>query len=347
MRAALLTGYRRAFEMGNVPDPGIVDPMDVIVRVCAAGFCRTDVHIWQGELEELHKSAGLHFPIVCGHENAGHVVEVGPGVTNVRIGDHVLLHPLATCGFCAACRSGQDMHCATTFFPGIGAPGGFAEYVRTNARALVPIPDGLTSVEVAPLSDAGLTAYHAVKKILPLALPGAHVAVIGAGGVGHIGIQALRSMCQAEITVIDRNPVALQHAKEWGADHVVLVKDDGSHVDEVRDITSGGAQAVLDYVGEGGMENQAVKMTGRNGLDVLVGYGGRLDLDVLADVVTPEVSIAGSLVGSYTELVELLALTKRGAVKCSTVTFELEGINDAMAALEAGTVVGRGVLVPS
>jgi NAD+-dependent secondary alcohol dehydrogenase Adh1 len=346
MRAALLTEYRRAFEIGTVADPGIVDPMDVIVEVCAAGFCRTDVHIWQGELEELHKSAGLEFPIVCGHENAGHVVEVGPGVTHVNIGDHVLLHPLATCGFCAACRSGHDMHCELTFFPGIAAPGGFAELVRTNARAIVPIPDGLTSVEVAPLSDAGLTAYHAVKKVLPLARPGTHVAVIGAGGVGHIGIQALRSLCQAEITVVDRNPAALEHARGWGADHVVLVRDDGSHVDEVRDISSGGAQAVLDFVGEGGMENQAVRMVGRNGIDMLVGYGGHLDLDVLTDVVTPEVTVAGSLVGSYTELVELLALTKRGAVTCSTVTFGLDGVNDAMAALEAGTIVGRGVLVP-
>ena len=346
MRAALLTGYRRDFEIGSVADPCITDPLDVIVQVEAAGFCRTDVHIWQGELETLHKEAGLEFPIVCGHESAGHVVEVGSAASHVRIGDAVLLHPLATCGFCMACRSGLDMHCSSSFFPGIAAPGGFAQYVRTNARALVPIPDGLSPIEVAPLSDAGLTAYRAVKKVLPFALPGSHVVVLGAGGVGHIGIQALRALCQAEITVVDRSPAALEHARGWGADHVVTVTDDGSHVDEVREITSGGAQGVLDFVGEGGTENQAVRMVGRHGIDVLVGYGGRLDLDVLADVVTTEVTIAGSLVGSYTELVELVALARRGAVSCRTETFGLDGINDAMAALEAGRIIGRGVLVP-
>lgn len=346
MRAALLTGYRQGFEIGNIPDPSIIAPNDVIVHVCAAGFCRTDVHIWHGELAELHKAAGLNFPIVCGHENAGHVEAIGTGVTHVKVGDRVLLHPLASCGFCLACRSGEDMHCTNSFFPGIGAPGGFAEYVRTNARALVPIPEELHFIEVAPLADAGLTAYRAVKKILPLAKPGSHVVIIGAGGVGHIGIQALRACSAAQITVIDRNLSALNHALEWGADNVVAVAQDGSHIDEVRELTKGGAQAILDFVGEGGVENQAVQMLGRFGTDVLVGYGGRINLDVLVDIVTPEVSIAGSLVGSYIDLVELVALAQRGVVICRTQEFGLEKINDAMAALEAGKIIGRGVLVP-
>jgi NAD+-dependent secondary alcohol dehydrogenase Adh1 len=103
---------------------------------------------------------------------------------------------------------------------------------------------------------------------------------------------------------------------------------------------------VLDFVGEGGTENEAIRMVGRHGIDIVVGYGVRIDVDVLADIVTTEVTVAGSLVGSYTELVELVALTRRGAVTCSTVTFGLDGINEAMAALEAGQIVGRGVLVP-
>ena len=346
MRAALLTAYQQPFEVGTVPDPTIAGPMDVIVQIRAAGFCRTDVHIWHGELAELHAAAGIGFPIICGHENAGVVVAVGPGVTNCSIGDSVLLHPLATCGYCAACRRGDDMHCTDSFFPGIAAPGGFAEYVRTNARALVRIPEGLTHIEVAALSDAGLTAYRAVKKVLPFALPGSHVVVIGAGGVGHIGIQALRSLCQAEITVVDRNPQALQHARGWGADHVVAVAEDGSHVDVVREITAGGANGVLDFVGEGGIENEAVRMLARHGIDVVVGYGGRIDVDVLGDMITPEATVSSSLVGNYTELVELVALTRRGAVTCQAVTFDLDGVNDAMAALEAGQIIGRGVLVP-
>lgn len=119
---------------------------------------------------------------MCGHETAGWVAEVGAGVRNVSVGDAVLLHPLATCGFRKACRAGDDMHCTAGVVPGVFAPGGFAEYVKTNARALVRLPDNLTPAQVAPLGDAGLTAYRAVRKSLPLAVPGTRTVVLGAGG---------------------------------------------------------------------------------------------------------------------------------------------------------------------
>lgn len=348
MRAAQLTGYSQDFEIGQVPDPVLMSPTDVIVKVGAAGFCRTDVHLWLGQLDEMHKTAGIELPFVCGHESAGWVVEVGSAVTHVQVGDAVLLHPLATCGYCLPCRAGDDAHCTGPVFPGIAAPGGFAEYVRSNARAVVPIPEGLTPVDVAPLADAGLTAYRAVKKALPLALPGTTTVVLGAGGLGHIGIQALRALSQTEIVVVDRNPLALEHAKGWGADQVVLTREDRSHVAEVRDLTGGvGANVVLDFVGEGGAQIDAVELLGPNGVDVIAGYGGRLEADILSQILTPEVSFVGSLVGTYIELVELMALARRGVVKLRSTTFPLEGINEVLHSLEAGTLVGRGVLVPT
>lgn len=348
MRAAQLVAYGQDFEVGQVADPVLLTPNDVIVKIGAAGFCRTDVHLWLGQLDEMHRSAGIGLPFVCGHESAGWVAEVGSGVTHVQVGDAVLLHPLATCGYCLPCRAGDDAHCTGPVFPGVAAPGGFAEYVRTNARAIVPIPEGLTPVDVAPLADAGLTAYRAVKKALPLAVPGSTTVVLGAGGLGHIGIQALRALSQTEIVVVDRNPQALEHAQSLGADRVVLAREDRSHVAEVRDLTGGaGAQVVLDFVGEGGAETDAVELLGPNGLDVIVGYGGRLEADILSQVLTPEASFVGSLVGTYVELVELVALTRRGAVQLTTTTFPLEGINDALHSLEAGTLRGRGVLDPT
>lgn len=347
MRAALLTGYKKNFEIGEIPDPVITHPDDVIVKVGAAGFCRTDIHIWMGQLAELHASAGVTLPFVCGHETAGWVAEVGSGVTHIAAGDAVLLHPLATCGYCAACRRGDDMHCAASTFPGIAAQGGFAEYVRSNARAVVPIPDGLTPADVAPLADAGLTAYRAVRKVLSLTTPGTVTVVLGAGGLGHIGIQALRALSQTEIIVVDRSEAALEHALGWGADHVVSTKDDGSHVTEIMDLTLGrGADVVLDYIGELGPQHDAIKVLGRNGTDVIAGYGGRLDFDILADLLTPEIHIVGSLVGSYTELVELLALTRRGAVTLTSTSMPLERINDALHALDEGRLIGRAMLVP-
>lgn len=347
MRAALLTGYHQDFEMGEVADPVITATDDVVVEVGAAGFCRTDVHLWSGHFQAVHEAAGVSLPFVCGHESAGWIAEVGAGVRHLRVGDPVLLHPLATCGWCGPCRAGDDMHCTDQVFPGVAAQGGFAQYVKTGARAVVPIPEGLSPVDVAPLGDAGLTAYRAVKKALPLAVPGTTTVVLGAGGLGHIAIQALRALSQTEIVVVDRNPRALEHAKGWGADHAVLSQADRSHVQEVRDLTGGaGAQVVLDFVGEGGAEHDAVELLGKHGLDVIVGYGGRLEADILSQVLTPEASFVGSTVGTYTELVELVALVRRGAVRLTTTTFPLDQINVALRQLEAGELTGRGILLP-
>ncbi len=348
MRAALLTEYHQPFQVQQVPDPTLQGATDVIVEVEAAGFCRTDIHLWLGQFAGFHEQAGVEpLPFLCGHENAGTVVEVGPAVTHIRVGDSVLLHPQGTCGYCHACRAGDDMHCSSPIFPGLSAAGGFAEYVRTNARAVVPIPPGLSALDVAPLADAGLTAYRAVKRALPMAYPGSYTVVIGAGGLGHIGIQALRALSQTEIIVVDRNERALEHARGWGADQTVLSRPGGSHVEEVRELTHGaGAHVVIDYVGEGGAELEAVDMLGPNGVDIIAGYGGTLVAEIQPKILTPEASFVGTIVGTYNELVELVALTRRGAVKTESTTFPLEGVNDAMHALEQGQVVGRGILVP-
>lgn len=349
MRAARLVAYHEPFVMEDIPDPGIESPNDVIVEVEAAGFCRTDIHLWLGQFEAFHEQAGITpLPFLCGHENAGTVVEVGSGVTHISVGDSVLLHPQGTCGYCHACRAGDDMHCAAAVFPGLSAPGGFADYVRTNARAVVPIPDGLTPLDVTPLADGGLTAYRAVKRALPFAYPGTSTVIIGAGGLGHVGIQALRALSQTEIIVVDRNERALEHARGWGADQAVLSREDGSHVQEVRELAGGaGANVVLDFVGEGGAELQAVDMLGPNGVDIIAGYGGTLVAEIQPKILVPEASFIGTIVGNYNELVELVELARRGAVQTAATTFPLEGINDAMTALEDGRIVGRGVLVPS
>lgn len=347
MKAALLTSYREDFSIGSVPEPTITAPTDVIIRVGAAGVCRTDIHMWHGQFDVAQKAAGIDLPFVCGHETAGWVAEVGDGVTHIAVGDAVLLHPLATCGYCKACRAGDDMHCVAGVFPGLFAPGGFAEYVKTNARAVVPLKGSLTPVDVAPLGDAGLTAYRAVRKALPLAVPGTRTVVLGAGGLGHIGIQALRALSQTEIIVVDTNPEALEHARGWGADHIVLSRPDRSHVQVVRDLTDGaGAEVVIDYVGEGGAERDGVELLGPNGVDFLVGYGGRLEVEILGEALFPETSFVGNLCGNYNELVELVALAARGAVTLTTTTFPLEGVNEALHALDGGRMIGRGVLVP-
>ena len=160
----------------------------MVVRVGGAGVCATDLHAIDGLMEP----AGLKPPVVLGHENAGWVHAVGDDVTAAAVGDAVLVYPPYSCGLCVACRRGLDMHCERHQFTGLTCDGGFADYVLVDERSLIPLPPGVEPAEVAPHSDAGLTAYHAVKKLVPRLAPDTTTAVIGVGGVGHIALQLLQ-----------------------------------------------------------------------------------------------------------------------------------------------------------
>ncbi len=161
MKAVQVVGYHTKLQLTEVPEPKIEGPLDVIVRIGGAGVCRTDIHILEGQWAE---KSGVELPYTIGHENAGWVHAVGNAVTNVAVGDKVILHPLITCGQCRACRSGDDVHCENNAFPGIDTHGGYAEYLKTTSRSVVRIDDSLEPADVAALADAGLTAYHAVAK---------------------------------------------------------------------------------------------------------------------------------------------------------------------------------------
>src|SRR3989475_6576705 len=218
MKAARLHQYDHRPVVEEVPEPHITRPHDVIVRVGGAGLCRTDLHIIEGQWKE---KSGVALPYTLGHENAGWVHAVGSAVESVAVGDPVILHPLATCGLCRACRAGDDMHCSNSSFPGISADGGFAELLKTGVRSMVKLDPTLEPKDVAALADAGLTAYHAAKKAAAILYPGTKAVVIGAGGLGHIAIQSLKALTPAEIIVVDRSDAALKLADGWGADYVV------------------------------------------------------------------------------------------------------------------------------
>src|SRR3954447_3369325 len=202
MKAARLHNYHEALKVEEIAEPKILGPHDVIVKIGAAGLCRTDLHIQEGQWAE---KSGVELPYVLGHENAGWVHEIGSAVTNVEVGDTVILHPLVTCGLCRACRAGDDVHCENNLFPGISVDGGFADLLKTSARSVIKLDSPLEPKDIAALADAGLTAIHAVKKAATILHPGTRAVVIGAGGLGHIGIQCLSAMTPAEIIVIDPN----------------------------------------------------------------------------------------------------------------------------------------------
>jgi NAD+-dependent secondary alcohol dehydrogenase Adh1 len=340
MRAVRIHGYHQQPVVDDIPEPKISGPLDVIVRIGGAGVCRTDLHIIEGQWEQAMNPA---LPYVLGHENAGWVAEVGSAVTNVAVGDTVILHPTPTCGLCHACRAGDDMHCENSSFPGLSHDGGMAEYLLTSARCCVKLDPSTQPKDVAALADAGITAYHAVRKALPLLYPGTSAVVIGAGGLGHIGIQCVAALTAASLIVVDRNPDALKLAEQLGATQTVVA--DGSHVAAVQDLTKGGANVVFDFVAEQGAENEGWAMTRRAGSYYVIGYGGELHIPTL-DVIGTERNVIGNIVGTYNDLAELMVLAQAGKVTLHTRTYPLDQAPEALADLDAGRVRGRAILVP-
>ncbi len=348
MKAARLHRYddsipQDSLKVEEIDEPKIEDPLDVIVRIGAAGLCRTDIHVVEGQWQPIQDVDHTLLPYVLGHENSGWIEEVGSAVTNVEVGDTVICHPLMTCGLCHACRAGDDMHCEVGEFPGLSRDGGFADLMKTNARAVVKLDPILEPKDIAALADAGLTAYHAVRKSVPLLYAGTNAVVIGAGGLGHIGIQCLKALTPTQIIVTDPSEEALELAKEWGADQTVQVRD--GYVDTVLEMTNGGAEVVFDYVGERDAQDDAWEMTRPAGSHYVIGYGGMVEVPTI-DIVSTERSITGNLVGTYNDLAELMVLTAQGKVNLHTATYPLDAVNDAMQDLNSGNLRGRGILIP-
>lgn len=344
MKAARLHEYDAGLTLDDVPQPTAQGPHDVVVRIGGAGVCRTDLHVIEQVWRDVQDADGGLLPYTLGHENAGWVEEIGSAVTTVAPGDPVILHPLVTCGVCAGCRRGEDMYCSNGRFPGLSSDGGFAEYLLSNERALIRLDPSLEPAAVAPLADAGITAFRAVKKAVPHLQAGSKTVVIGAGGLGHIAIQALKALSSTEVIVVDTSTAALDLAREVGADLVVDANDDP--VTAVRDLAGGeGVHAVIDFVAEHGTTAQGPNMLRQGGTYYVVGYGGRVDLPAL-QVIFSEISVVGSLVGNYTELSELMALAAAKKVTLHAQTYALSEVNEALDDLHHGRVRGRAVLVP-
>src|SRR3954465_8493011 len=342
MKAARLHNYHEALKVESSDEPKITGPFDVIVKIGAAGLCRTDLHIQEGQWAEKSQ---VQLPYTPGPENAGWGHELGSGVTNVEVGDTVIVHPFISCGLCGPCRRGDDMHCVDGSFPGLDRAGGFAELLLTSARSVVKLDPSLHPTQIAALADAGLTAIHAVKKAIGVLGAGTRAVVIGAGGLGHIGIQCLKAYTPTEIIVVDPSDAALALAGELGADHTV--KADGTQRDVVQELTDVmGAEGIIDFGGEKGAIEDGVAMLQDGGFYYVIGYGENINVPTI-DIISREISFIGNLVGPYVDLSDLMTLTAQGKVTLHTSTYPLDAINDAMADLDNGRLQGRGILVPA
>ncbi|MBX0294628.1 NAD(P)-dependent alcohol dehydrogenase [Haloarcula nitratireducens] len=346
MHAARLHEYTddmaNGLSIDEVDEPQVSNSDDVVVEVEGAGWCQTDNHIIEGMWTDYVEQT---LPMTLGHENAGTVVAVGEEVTLVSEGDQVICHPVQTCGTCRPCRQGETMYCENQSFNGLTTDGGFADELLTNERSVIPLPDGVDPTTIAPHADAGITAYHAVKKADDGLNPGDTAVVIGVGGLGHIGLQCLEAMSPADIVAVDLKESARDLASDLGA-HYTLDPESDDVASEIEDITDGvGAAQVLDFVGADETTQLAPDVCAAGGDHHIIGYGGHIHEPAQA-LVNGEFSFVGNIVGRYAELQELVALVERDAVELHTTQYGLDEINTVAEKLEHREIDGRAVITP-
>lgn len=331
---------------GEVPTP---QGTQVLLQVLAAGVCHSDLHIWDGYYEigggkQLNLvDRGIKLPLTMGHENVGRVIAVGPDATGVQVGDIRLAHPWIGCGDCAACRRNEENLCVKPRFLGVFSQGGYSTHlVVPHSRHLFDI-GGLSPQQAAPLACSGVTAYAALKKV-QATLATEAVVVIGAGGVGMMGITLARMMGAQRVITVDIDPVKREAALQAGAT-LAIDGGAGDAVAQVQQATGGGSAATLDFVGSGPTVDLAIAAAAKGGSVVVVGlYGGAIHLP------TPylpmrALTLRGSYVGTHGEMAELLALVnQKGLPPVPVTTRPLDDVSTALADLRAGRVVGRVVL---
>ena len=348
MRALRLMNWKSDPELVEVPKP-TPGPGQVVIKVGGAGACHSDLHLMYD-----FDGAALPWapPFTLGHENAGWVDSIGSGVTTVKEGDPVAVYGAWGCGTCGRCRLGVETYCenvAAAPVPGggggLGLDGGMADYLLVPAeRLLVPLPGNLDPATAAPLTDAGLTPYHAVARSWPKMTPSSIVVVIGVGGLGHLAVQIVKATTAATIIAIDMKAAALDLAKRFGADH--LVTSGEGAVEAIKDLTGGrGADVVLDFVGSETTINLARASARPLGDVTIVGIaGGVVPFSFFSQPY--EVSLQTTYWGSRPELVELFNLAARGLVKAEYTTYSLDDSVKAYHDLHEGKVSGRAVVVP-
>jgi NAD+-dependent secondary alcohol dehydrogenase Adh1 len=318
-------------ELEEVATPRAVNPTDVVVRITAAGVCRTDLHLLTGEMESP-------LPLILGHENAGYVHEIGSGVTTIAVGDPVICFPFISDGLSVQERAGLDTDAPGRTTPGINVNGGYAEFLLTNERSMLKVPVSADLAQLATLTDAGLAAYRACTKAAEMVRPGDTVMIVGVGGLGHLAVQIVKAISPARIVAVDTNPAARSFALECRADVAVSP-------DQVSAVLPQGVRACLDFVGLDMTAKLGVESLSFGGAYFAVGVGGSINTS-LADIVTGERRIEGVYVGTYTDLVEVSELTISGKITPRVVRYSLSRANTALRDLSRSSFLGRAVLVP-
>lgn len=345
MRAVVFEQFQTFPSLKDVdrPTPG---PGEVLLKVAGAGACHSDVAVFQDFTEGA--PGAQNPPFTLGHENTGWVEELGEGVTGLEIGSAHLVYGPIGCGRCTACSRGQDTYCENAaempyLGVGLGRDGGMAEYVNVPARNLVPLGDA-DPIKAAPLADAGLTPYHAIKLALPhLNGGGRYALVIGLGGLGLSGVQILTALTGATVIATDMKEEAMAEAEKYGA---ITVDGGEGQVERIREITGGkGVDAAFDFVGVGPTVNTAMASMARQGRCTIVGIaGGTYEWSFFTNPY--EAQLTNTYWGTVEELHEVVAMYRAGQIVPQVSDYALDDALEAYQALVDGKISGRAVVAP-
>jgi alcohol dehydrogenase, propanol-preferring len=350
--SARIYEYQKSLILDTIPKPRVIRGEQVLLKVGAAGLCHSDLHLINGEWKD---AIPVQLPITPGHEVAGWIEEIGDSVPQgvLNKGDLVVVFGGWGCGICIHCKAGDEQLCTFAAWPGLSSfDGGFAENILVASyRFLIKIDEryGLRPEELAPLTDAGLTPYRAIKKVRHLLEPGTSIAVFGMGGLGLYGLQYARLLAPNSYSIaVDHNDEKLQLVeKVGGADYVVNSKKSQDIKSEVFRMTEGqGVNVVIDCVGAEETIRDSIRILSKGGVLVVVGlFGNQIKMPLVQSVIN-EYQVRCSLWGNYNELREVIELAKQRKIKHSIHRFSLNDVNKAIDLLRSGMIDGRGVIIP-
>ena len=342
MKAVRMIGAGQPLELHEIPMPAIGE-RDILVRVCAAGICHSDVHYRAG------RSPVRPLPMTLGHEVAGVVEQIGAQVSSVKLGDRVCLHYNITCGDCYYCSTGNEQFCPQVLMLGHYTNGGYAEYIAVPARNAIALPDEIPFEQGATLMCASATAFHALRKSRLKA--GESAAIIGVGGLGMSAIQLARAFGALDVFAVDINAEKLQLAAHYGAIPVSARQVDP--VAEIRRLMGGrGVDVAIELIGLPQTMQQTVRCLGVMGRAVIAGIGDRpLEIDTYRELLGNEAEIIGSNDHLLQELPLLVEMARRKVLDTSrvvtrTVPLDADAINATLDALEQWSGDVRTVIVP-
>ena len=349
MKAAQIVEPNKSLKISEIETPKPTG-MQVLVKVKAVGVCHSDLHLWEGGYDTGDgfmkvTDRGVKFPVVPGHEIVGKVSEIGDSVTEIKVGDDVLVYPWIGCGICPTCEKGDTNLCEAPKSLGVFQDGGYAEYsMIPDYKFLIKI-SGIDLEGAASLSCSGLTAYTAVKKAISNSPE--NILIVGAGGLGLMGVQIAKALSNAKIICADLDDQKLKKAQEMGAHHVINTKDPETLKNILSICNEKGADSIIDFVNAPPTVKLDLSVIRKRGNIILVGlFGGAVDLP-LVSIPLKAITIQGAYTGNYNDLVELIDLAKKGVIKpIVSKRYSIDEATNALQDLKDRKVVGRGIIVP-